>query len=69
MATYVLVDADGVDKTIKYGPLELEDPNSYIVPEGLTILLEDEARAEGYRYPEGGAAFAPEIPTKAQTEQ
>lgn len=62
MAEYVLVDADGIDKTIKYGPLELEDPSTYAVPEGLKILPLDEARAQGYRFSEGGAAVAPGEP-------
>lgn len=65
MATYVLVDADGIDKVIKYGPLELEDPNSYVVPEGLKIMPQDEALAQGYRFPEGGAALAPDQPAGA----
>lgn len=60
MATYVLVDADGIDKEIKFGPLELENPNDYVVPEGQELMVESEARAQGYHYPAGGAAFAPE---------
>ncbi|MEU0214545.1 hypothetical protein ABZ281_05245 [Streptomyces sp. NPDC006265] len=62
MARYVLVDADGIDMTIKYGPIELEDPSQYSVPEGNKLLLESTALGEGYRYAEGGAAFAPENP-------
>jgi hypothetical protein len=64
---YVLVDADGIDKTIKYGPLELEDPSQYSVPEGNKLMPEEQALAEGYRYPEGGAALAPEDPDGGDT--
>jgi hypothetical protein len=64
---YVLVDADGIDKTIKYGPIELEDPAEYSVPQGNMLLPEDQALAEGYRYPEGGAALAPEDPEGGDT--
>ena len=63
MATYVLVDADGIDKEIKYGPLELEDPSTYVVPEGDKIMLQSEAQAQGYYFPAGGAAIVPESPT------
>jgi len=62
MATYVLVDADGIDKEIKYGPLELENPNDYVVPEGQKIMPEAEALAQGYHYSAGGAALAPDQP-------
>lgn len=62
MARYVLVDADGIDMTIKYGPIELEDPSQYSVPEGNKLLLESTALGEGYRYAEGGAAVAPDSP-------
>lgn len=62
MARYVLVDADGIDMTIKYGPIELEDPSQYSVPEGNKLLLESTALGEGYRYAEGGAAVAPDNP-------
>ncbi|WP_369042234.1 hypothetical protein [Streptomyces sp. Midd1] len=62
MATYVLVENDGIDKTIKYGPLELDDPSTYTVPEGQKIMLESDARAQGYRYSEGGAALSPDDP-------
>ncbi|WP_329271953.1 hypothetical protein [Streptomyces sp. NBC_01451] len=62
MARYVLVDADGIDMTIKYGPIELEDPSQYSVPEGNKLLLESTALGEGYRYAEGGGALAPENP-------
>ncbi|AZM47808.1 hypothetical protein DMB38_20250 [Streptomyces sp. WAC 06738] len=68
MATYVLVDADGVDKEIKYGPLELEDPNTYVVPEGQKIMLESEALAQGYHYSAGGAALSPEAPAGGSAE-
>lgn len=62
MARYVVVDADGIDKTIKLGPLELEDPSQYSAPEGNILMLEEVALSEGYRYAEGGAAVAPEDP-------
>ncbi|MEV5264825.1 hypothetical protein [Streptomyces werraensis] len=60
MEEYVLVALEDYDKVIKYGPVLLEDPSTYPVPEGNRIMLASEALAQGYRYPEGGAAFAPE---------
>ncbi|MEU1552144.1 hypothetical protein ABZ517_05405 [Streptomyces scabiei] len=62
MARYVLVEADGIDLTIKFGPIELEDPSQYTVPEGQKLLLEEVALSEGYRYSEGGAGFAAQDP-------
>ncbi|MFV0135495.1 hypothetical protein ACLGIH_20125 [Streptomyces sp. HMX87] len=69
MARYVLVDADGIDMTIKYGPIELEDPSQYSVPEGNQLMLESVALSEGYRYAEGGAAFAPEDPSSGEGDE
>lgn len=60
MATYVLVDADGIDKEIKGGPLELDNPNDYVVQEGQKLMTQAEAQAQGYYFPSGGAAFAPD---------
>jgi hypothetical protein len=68
MATYVLVENDGIDKTIKYGPLELADPSTYTVPEGQEIMLESDALAQGYHYSEGGAALAPDDPDTGDSE-
>lgn len=62
MAVYVLVDGDGIDKRIKFGPLELADPTTYLVPEGLEIMAESDALAQGYQYTAGGAAVAPGEP-------
>lgn len=67
MATYVLVDADGIDKEIKYGPLELQNPNDYQAPEGQQLMVESEALAQGYHYAAGGAALAPEQQAGADT--
>ncbi|MGW3153716.1 hypothetical protein [Streptomyces sp. NPDC001089] len=63
MALYVLVDADGIAKEIKFGPVELDDPSTYVVPEGSMIMLESEALAQGYHFSAGGAAIAPGEPT------
>lgn len=60
MEEYVLVALEEWDKVIKYGPILLEDPSTYPVPEGNRIMLASEALAAGYRYPEGGAASVPE---------
>lgn len=69
MARYVLVDADGIDMTIKYGPIELEDPSEYSVPEGNKLMLEETALGEGYRYSEGGAALAPDSPDDSSDDE
>lgn len=57
---YVVVSVEDFDKSIKFGPLELEDPSEYIPDEGTKLISEEEALASGYRYAEGGGAgFAP----------
>ena len=66
MARYVAVSNDGVDKTIKDGPLELNDPSEYTPEEGNVLMPEEEALAQGYHYSEGGA-FAPEQSAGADT--
>ncbi|MFE4527105.1 hypothetical protein ACFRMO_07890 [Streptomyces anulatus] len=56
---FVTVSTESFDKTIKFGPLELDDPSDYVPAEGTRLMPEEEALAAGYRYAEGGAAFAP----------
>lgn len=53
---YVAVSTEDFDKVIKFGPFELEDPSEYVPAEGTRLMLEEEALAAGYRYPEGGGA-------------
>ncbi|MFI7083878.1 hypothetical protein ACIBUR_09755 [Streptomyces anulatus] len=57
---FVTVSTEDFDKTIKFGPLELDDPSDHVPAEGTRLMPEEEALAAGYRYAEGGAAFAPE---------
>ncbi|MEV7902169.1 hypothetical protein [Streptomyces anulatus] len=57
---YVTVSTEDFDKVIKFGPLELDDPSQHVPAEGTRLMPEEEALAAGYRYSEGGAAFAPD---------
>lgn len=68
MSTYVAVSNESWDKAIKAGLFELDDPSQYPVQEGTHLMLESEARAEGYYYASDGA-FAPEQPADGDDAQ
>ncbi|WP_274032538.1 hypothetical protein [Streptomyces sp. MMBL 11-1] len=57
---FVVVSIEDFDKTIKFGPLELNDPSEYVPAEGTRLMPEEEALTAGYHYAEGGAGFAPD---------